>query len=149
MRPRRRCLVRNAPAPSYGFVVALKFVALERDNRSGKSPSAIGIDRPPTASQPTGSFIGRSRRAPASFSPGATAGLNSIESLMLNRTSWSGLVVWRQALASSAGRFTYNARCGDSLEARPDQHQRNVTLSCERRTGLRKQQGPDSKRMRP
>ena len=102
MRPRRRCLVRNAPAPSYGFVVALKFVALERDNRSGKSPSAIGIDRPPTASQPTGSFIGRSRRAPASFSPGATAGLNSIESLMLNRTSWSGLVVCRRALASSA-----------------------------------------------
>jgi hypothetical protein len=43
--------------------------------------------------------------------PGATAGLNSIESLMLNRAPGSGLVVWRRALASSAGRLPYNARC--------------------------------------
>lgn len=36
VRPRRRCLLLNAPAPSYGFVVALKFVAFERDKKVGQ-----------------------------------------------------------------------------------------------------------------
>jgi hypothetical protein len=75
--------------------VALNFVALERDKKVGQ---IAFCDRDASATHrltTNWQVHWTCRRTPASVSPGATAGLNSIESLMLNRTSWRGLVVWR------------------------------------------------------
>jgi hypothetical protein len=108
----RRCYsLRDVRAPYNGFVVAPKFVALERDNKVGQI-AFCDRDRSATHRLTTNWQLHWTGPPRTCFGlPGATAGLNSIESLMLNRAPGSGLVVWRRALASSAGRLPYNARC--------------------------------------
>jgi hypothetical protein len=150
VRPRRRRLLRNAPAPSYGFVAALKFVAFERDKKVGQ---IAFCDRYASAThclttnwqllwtQPprTGCGLPQCNGWPQ-LDRVFDAEPDLVERSGRLATS-SGLTAGAVSIQRSLSRFARSASGSTPTK--------NVTLSRERRTGLRKQQGPDSKRIRP
>ena len=142
-------LAPKCPRPSYGSVVALKFVAFERDKKVGQI-AFCDWDRSATHRLTTNWQLHWTPPPRTGFGLPRCNGWPQLDRVFDTEPD---LVERSGRLATSSGliggRFPYNARCRDSLEARLDQHQRNATLSRERRTGLRKQQGPDSKRIRP